>query len=107
MPGLLAASANEVVKFRVNVEGLAGAGAETPPENENDENGNFTAAVCVLTCVVAEDTAAVDTAKADTPASAKITMALVGDPSFLMGPPRRPPARIHAADEAISSGMLS
>src|SRR5712691_3126839 len=93
IPGLLAASLNEVVNVSENVDGRDGADVETPPANENEAKGCLTATPGRLRFVVAEDTAAVETTKATAPAPARMAMARIDDPRLLTGPPAPAAAR--------------
>jgi hypothetical protein len=84
MPGLLAARVNELVKLKEKVEGREALVVDTPPVNPNVVKWYFTEIAGAPPFVVADDTAAVDTANAATVAPTRMAMARYVDPSFLI-----------------------
>jgi len=88
MPGLSAASMKEVWNVNENAAGLVGLPVDTPPVNENAVKGWLTVTAGMGTWVVADDTAAADTAKAATAAPPRIAIARVDVPRFLTSPPQ-------------------
>src|SRR5271169_4657860 len=92
MPGLFGASVNAMLKVSENVDGRAGRDVVTPPVNKNAANGYLNVALGTLALVVADETAAVEIAKAATPAPARMAMARAGAPKFFTaGSPPWPP----------------